>query len=182
MDSDTNQRFLEGGEIMATIGTKKVDTLNIAYMTYTGPYAQIGPLFGTLYEWLQKKGAIVKGTPMMGVYYDDPNKTPAAKCRAEICYPVSGHLTPEGNVAFKELPATDVVYMTHKGPYQKIGNTYNQVFNWILNNRYQVTGPCREVYLNSPDQTKPEDLLTEIQVPVTKGQSTTPSCGCSGTK
>ena len=31
-----------------------------------------------------------------------------------------------------------------------------------------VIGPNREIYFNEPARTKPEDLVTEVQVPVEK--------------
>ena len=39
---------------------------------------------------------------------------------------------------------------------------------WIEANGYHVIGPNREIYFNELASTKPEDLVTEVQVAVEK--------------
>jgi effector-binding domain-containing protein len=64
--------------------------------------------------------------------------------------------------------------VVHKGPFVTIGETYKAILQWIETNGFHVAGPCREIYLHSPEptatgvsQTDPSNV-TEIQFPVEK--------------
>jgi len=56
----------------------------------------------------------------------------------------------------------------HKGAYTELINTYNGVADWIVESGSEVRDlPIIEKYLNSdPRSTKPENLKTEIYIPV----------------
>jgi effector-binding domain-containing protein len=72
-------------------------------------------------------------------------------------------------MAISILPAVpDAACLIHKGEYSKLHEAYGHIMQWMDANGYQPAGPCREVYLNSPDETPPAELLTEIQFPVFK--------------
>ncbi len=67
------------------------------------------------------------------------------------------------------LPAVDSLACTiHHGPFVTISEAYNAIGQWITDNGYRITGPCREIYLGpakNNSQTDP-DTVTEIQFPV----------------
>jgi AraC family transcriptional regulator len=56
----------------------------------------------------------------------------------------------------------------HEGPYQKLGRTYDFIYGQWLPTSGRVPGnsPPFEVYLNAPDSTDSEDLLTDLHVPL----------------
>jgi hypothetical protein len=53
----------------------------IAYESFTGPYAQTGPVFANVYTVLKTVG--IKTTLGLGIYYDDPSKVAADKLRSD---------------------------------------------------------------------------------------------------
>lgn len=54
-------------------------------------------------------------------------------------------------------------HTTHRGDYQRIGDAYRALDEWIRGSEYRRTGPPTEVYLLAPDETvAARDLLTEI--------------------
>ena len=67
-----------------------------------------------------------------------------------------------------EYKFTKVAYYVHKGPFDQIARSYEKVFAFITKNGYKAAGPSLENYLNDPREVKPEDLRTEIMIPVTK--------------
>ncbi|MBN2199164.1 MAG: GyrI-like domain-containing protein [Candidatus Aminicenantes bacterium] len=105
--------------------------------------------------------------PMLGVYYNDPETTKAENLKWEIGFPVS-----ETNVleplVLKQWTFTTVVEALHIGPYETSSAKYAEIMAWIEANGYSVAGPIMEKYLSDPNSTRPEDLKTEIWVPVTK--------------
>lgn len=55
-----------------------------------------------------------------------------------------------------------------KGPYTSMQPAYNYLFGeWLANSGRELRDePAYEVYLNSPSDTKPHDLLTKIYMPL----------------
>jgi DNA-binding transcriptional MerR regulator/effector-binding domain-containing protein len=63
-----------------------------------------------------------------------------------------------------ELPAVEkMACLIHKGSYATLCDTYQMFWRWIEANNYQIVDPCREVYLNNPDDLPEAEWLTEIQ-------------------
>ncbi len=58
--------------------------------------------------------------------------------------------------------------MTVKGPYSDLPSGYAQLFGqWLpASGEEAADSPAFEVYLNSPMDTAPDDLLTEICLPL----------------
>ena len=53
--------------------------------------------------------------------------------------------------------------ITHQGPYDTILDSYRALEQWFTDNGRQFGDrPAFEVYLNTPEDTAPEDLRTEI--------------------
>jgi effector-binding domain-containing protein len=55
------------------------------------------------------------------------------------------------------------------GSYETTGETIRKIMDWMEANRYSQAGPILERYLDmNPSEIKPEDLRTEILVPIKK--------------
>ena len=57
---------------------------------------------------------------------------------------------------------------THTGSYSHLGQTYAEFLGqWLPRSGRELRDtPCFEVYLNDPQSTAPEDLLTDIYAPL----------------
>jgi DNA-binding transcriptional MerR regulator len=81
--------------------------------------------------------------------------------------PVEGGLT----MTVTELPAVErMACLIHKGSYGTLCETYQAFWRWIEANGYRIVDPCREVYLNNPDDFPEDEWLTEIQYQLEKAQ------------
>lgn len=70
-------------------------------------------------------------------------------------------------IKFKELPATKVLSIFHKGPYEQLGEAYAFIIKYAEENGYKVAGRARESYIDGIwNKESPEDWLTEIQLPI----------------
>jgi DNA-binding transcriptional MerR regulator len=68
-----------------------------------------------------------------------------------------------------ELPAVEkMACLIHKGSYGTLCETYQAFWRWIEANGYRIVDPCREVYLNNPDDVPEDEWLTEIQYQLEK--------------
>ena len=72
-----------------------------------------------------------------------------------------------GDLYAGTLPGGRVAVVTHRGPYDAIGPTYEALSTWIAANGHAPAGPPREAYLNGPDDVAgPEGLMTELIWPL----------------
>ena len=100
--------------------------------------------------------------------HDDPDVTPSDKCRYDACLTVDEAFRPVGEVGIQTIAGGDYVRTTHEGPYDGLGAHYRRLFReWFpVSGREPASAPCFEVYLNSPESTAPEDLLTDVYFPL----------------
>lgn len=67
-----------------------------------------------------------------------------------------------------EFKPTKAVVHIHKGSYQTLPQSANDAVAFARREGYDFLWPYYDKYLNSPGRVKPEDLKTEIIIPVKK--------------
>lgn len=145
---------------------KKVPPLTAASIRQVVPtYDQIGRLIGTLFAHIGRNRGQPVGPPMT-IYYDEEFKERDAD--VEIAVPVATPVKESKQVTMHDLPGGEAATVIHQGSFETIGEAYAAAWRWIEENGYQLTGPPRELYINSGPGVKPEDFVTEIQIPVSK--------------
>ena len=111
-----------------------------------------------------------KDAEYITVYLDDPQTTPAEKCRLDVCIAagIVNELQPSGNVEIRTIEGGKFIVFLFKGPYSELGKVYEEVYSNLLSgNEVKVLPKAMfEKYLNDPELTKPEDLLTELWIPI----------------
>jgi AraC family transcriptional regulator len=106
----------------------------------------------------------------LGITPDDPSWVPEAACRYDagviLCDGV--HVAPGGDVAWQTLAGGRQAAFLHRGPYDTLWQTWNQAYrDWLpASSAYLRHAVPYEVYLNDPEVTGPEDLKTEICIPI----------------
>ena len=84
----------------------------------------------------------------------------------EMGYPVGKSLPGKGDILAGEIPAGRYVTAMYTGPYTEMEKPYNEMFAWMKDKGYELTGLYYEVYYNSPEEVPEEELLTKIMLPV----------------
>jgi AraC family transcriptional regulator len=81
---------------------------------------------------------------------------------------VDEDFVPKGDIGVQVVAGGDYAVTTHFGPYHKLGDTYTKLLGqWLPRSGRELrSAPCFEVYLNDPQGTEPEDLLTDIYAPL----------------
>jgi AraC family transcriptional regulator len=160
-------RALRGGASMK-VEIRKMKPLRVAFMRHVGPYNKVGATWDKLLPILGKEG-LLGGSPMfIGLCHDDPEVTPPARLRYDACVTVDQEFAGENDVGIQTIAGGEYAITTHQGPYEKIGESYAALLGqWLPRSRRELAGaPCFEVYLNTPDSTAPEDLLTDLYAPL----------------
>ncbi len=154
----------------ATIKNTEPET--VAFIHMHGPYTQIPETFGTLYGWLESQGLTATGMPHT-VYRTMPDEVSKTQADWELQAPVSDAPDVQENVSglgVRHLASTEVAFVMHRGSYDSVGPTYEQLMHWIAANGLEITGPAEEVYFSDPAEVPPDEYLTEIRFPVRTAQ------------
>lgn len=71
------------------------------------------------------------------------------------------------NIKFRQIPATKVLSVFHKGAYDQIGEAYAFIMKYAEDNGYKVAGLSRECYIDGIwNKESVDEWLTEIQLPI----------------
>jgi AraC family transcriptional regulator len=140
----------------------------VAFVRHVGPYDQCGRAWEKLCEWAGPQGYLGAGTRFLGLCHDDPEITPPEKIRYDACITVDESFESEGEIGVQEVEGGDYAMTTHFGPYSGLGDTYALLLGqWVPRHGRQMRpAPSFEVYFNDPGETDPEDLITDVYVPL----------------
>jgi AraC family transcriptional regulator len=143
-------------------------TLRVAACRHTGAYNGISEAFGRLHALAAPAGLLREGAQMLAVYHDDPEITPEARLRSDAGLTVASDIRiPEG-LTEVTIPGGRYAATTHVGPYETLGDAWARLMGeWLPRSGYRLgNGVSHEIYRNSPVDTPPEKLRTELLIPV----------------
>jgi len=139
-------------------------------ITKKGRYTLIPELLMKVYEYAVAKKIAIAGAPVFLCHETSPEAVKEANEKGTaaigIAWPVAGEAKGNRTIKAYELPGGKMARIVHRGPYETCEPTYLKLFAWIGEKGLTITGPIREVYLNDPRMVKPEEIATEIYVPV----------------
>ena len=107
----------------------------------------------------------------LGLSYDDPKVTDGDNIRYDACVDLA-HPAPADSGLYNTTLAGGLYgRILHKGSYEGLPGAYSFLFaEWLAQQDHELRdAPCFEQYLNrDPRRTKPENLKTEIYIPLQK--------------
>jgi DNA-binding transcriptional MerR regulator len=132
-------------------------------------YQSVGPLYGEVYGLLGRSGC--PGGLPVALWHDQEFKETDIDGEAGVL--LQKPLEPAGRVKVYELPACRVASTIHAGSFQTLSASYSVLAGWMGANGYRPAGPARELYLKIGQQVRQDDesYVTEIQIPVEKGEA-----------
>jgi AraC family transcriptional regulator len=149
---------------------KKLEPKKVIYVSSIGPYEGKGTemAWEKVCRFAEKRRLFLRDTEFIGISHDDPKITESEKLRYDACLTINKDVAPEGEIGAKTIPGGTYAVFLHKGPYEKLIDTYDYIYGvWLPESGQELREePCFENYLNSPDKTPPENLRTEIFVPL----------------
>ena len=150
------------------VEVRELESVRLAYLRHTGPYSECSGAWEALLTPLGAHGWIGPGSTFIGLCHDDPEVTPPQKLRYDACVTVDETFVPAGDIGAQVIGGGTYAMTTHFGSFETIGDSYAELMGqWLPRSGYEVRGaPCLEVYHNDPETTAPEDLVTDILVPL----------------
>ena len=149
---------------------RSFDEIPVVAVRHVGDYAQLGGCFEKIIGWAASKGMLGPDVKCLGIFHDNPRETPLEELRSAACITVGSEVGDdvEAGVERVAIEGGDYAVATFEGPYHDLGSAYDGLLgHWLpQSGRELAPRPCFEIYLNSPTDTAPEHLLTEIHVPL----------------
>jgi AraC family transcriptional regulator len=166
------QRLLQPVDDGLDLGVevRVIEPMRAAAMRQVGAYSEIGALFEKLMTWAGRNRMFGPGTRVLGLCHDDPEMTRPEECRYDACLALDpGRPVPtESGVNEILIQGGEYAVAVHRGPHCDLPQTYALVCGqWCPRFGRELRDvPCIENYLNHAWNTAPEDLRTEIYVPL----------------
>ena len=128
----------------------------------TVPVSEFHDLFQELRREIARRGMKQAG-PIQMLYHGQEFSYERADVEAQVVVEAG---TPGAGIK----PAYDTcAVVLHKGSYEGIPGAYEALAAWMAQHpEYRICGPAIDRYLNDPDTTPPEELVTGILFPVEK--------------
>jgi effector-binding domain-containing protein len=147
-------------DMSADYVVKPVPAVRLAALTETLDMAELGqriePMFIRVRDELSRVNASLS-TPIAA--YDERE----AGMNVIVGYAYDGAPLPD--LELVELPAANAVCGVHLGPMDRIGESWQAMHRWLVDNKYRYAGPCRELYVRAESDDQ-QDWVTELQQPV----------------
>lgn len=142
--------------------------LRAAASRHGGAYNRISEAFQRLHGIAGPAGLVRPGTEMLAVYHDDPETTAEPELRSDAALTVPPDVPIPAGLAEIAIPAGRYAVTTHVGPYEQLGDAWaNLMGGWLPRSGYRLgPGVTYEIYRNTPMDTRPDALRTELYLPV----------------
>lgn len=149
---------------------REIPVRNVIYIRLTGDYRlnDYGGTWMRLYAFAHEHNLPTQDPCPLCIYHDDPKVTSEDKLRTDVCMVMPEPVLPKGEVGAKQIPTGRYVSFIYKGSYEYLQAVYDTIYAKKLPEMGCTLRdePSYERYLNDPRNTKPENLLTEICIPV----------------
>ena len=170
-------------KVKATKGLKmlkpkfvELEPVDVLYVRKIGDYTKsCGEAWEVLMSFAytqkikHKKNLMGKDAMAFGIGHDNPSVTDVDELRCDACISWDDKsVEPVGEILSKTIAGRKYAMFLHKGSYDGLKATYSQIGDWIVESGVMLRDePMFEKYLNrDPRRTKPENLRTEIYVPL----------------
>lgn len=152
---------------MFTIEMMDLPEKRLISLPHAGDYMQIGHKFDQLLMQAGTLGLMKEDTPIIGLYYGDPQSIPVEELRSAACVGIDESdfsKIQSGSYVEQVIPKGQYATLLFKGPYPEISSAYSWMFGeWLPSSGLHAGDfPAMEEYLNDPKTTAPEELLTRI--------------------
>ncbi len=169
-DPDTVFENLLNNERRNTMNAevKEMPEYNVAYVRKMGPYGKetCEQAFGELMQWAGPRGYAASGV-VLGVYWDNPEVTPAEKCRVDACVSVPDGTVPEGQVGLQTIGGGPYAVCHFEIQDDNFQQAWEDAFAWVVAGGYECEDrPCYELYHNNAQEHPEGKWIFDVCIPL----------------
>jgi len=120
-----------------------------------------------LMSFAGKNGLLTMQTKLFGIHWDDPSITLKHNLRYDACISITEDIK-HPRFVMKGISGGKYLCFTYKGDYENLIDVYDQIFKeYILTKNIVLREEVLfDQFLNDKNNTKTEDLLTKIFIPI----------------
>lgn len=135
-------------------------------LKHQGPIGSIPETWASLWRWHVQAGLAGQAQYPIGVCFGDPETPGGFRYYAGLVFPEG--VAASGEIETLDIPGGRYASYRHIGPYMGISGAFQQLYGqWLPSSGYEPDDrPSLEVYRNTPYDTPPEALVTDLLVPV----------------
>lgn len=158
----------DGSRIMQHVEIRALPQMQAATIAHRGSYMEIGRAFETLLGTLAARSLLRPGLQVFGIYYDDPHSVAETSLRSRAAIVAAKPMPLDPPLESATIVGGEYAVLRHKGPYADMRGAYEWLYGvWLpQSGREPADAPCIEEYLNSPRDTAPTELLSDIYLPL----------------
>lgn len=162
----------QDGNLMADLHHKTVSVPDkqVVYIRIRGEYGndEAYQVWSELVEFALKNRLLTWRPEYLTYYYGDPDTIGFENCFSDLCIVVHKKINGTSRIGNGKMEGGCYVVFRFKGPYERLWDVYRSIYRILLNDRSirLADRPPFEKYLNYSDHIKPENLLTEIYIPI----------------
>lgn len=139
-----------------------------AYLECSGSYQQIPAKIAIFMQEFFKQNLMPAGN-FFGLYLNSPGQVKEEELQWRLGFPIASEAAVAAPLQKGEFKFSKIAVCLYVGPYEKVGDAYGKIFQFIDQNGFKATGSTMEKYLDmNPEAVKPEERKTEINLPVEK--------------
>lgn len=174
LNTHVDYRIDDEGEIISDIKPKFIvlPKRPIAYIRIKGEYGgtEVEKSWDRLLDFAIKNNLIGWKPELFSIYYDDPDEVGIENCISDVCFTTKKIIEKNDVVSFRIIEGGNYAVFRYKGSYEHLWELYDSIYrNWLFNSDVMLSDlPTIEKYLNYSPRRNPDDLLTEIYIPVEK--------------
>jgi AraC family transcriptional regulator len=150
------------------VEVEKRPALHLASVKHVGSYMLVAEAFRRLNDIVTAEGLSNRDTLLVGIYHDDPSTTPEDKLRADAAITVAPNTKLPSGLSALDIPGGRYAHAVHRGPYDGLGRVWNHLrTEWLPRSGEKPgDGMSYEVYRNTPMNAQPNELVTDIYLPL----------------
>jgi DNA-binding transcriptional MerR regulator/effector-binding domain-containing protein len=160
--------LLEASPAEIAVEYRSVPALRVAAITSV---VEVSKLYSWFFESLADIQRVVRAQrvtpagPLGGLFPTELFTDEAAELTVFV--PISGAMSPSGNVVIRELPPVELAIAVHRGSLRETDRTFGSLGAHVLERTIAVDGPIREHYIVTREDVKDDSqLVTEIGWPI----------------
>lgn len=144
---------------------KEVEGFFYGHQQFTGPYTTMQEKIQGFIQTFMGQGQMPMGLAI-STYYNSAEEVKPEALKWGFGFVVTAETKLKEPLKVTEFKKHKAVVYLHVGPYEKLGDAHNLVSKFIKEKGFDVVWPVYDRYLNNPQMVKPEDLKTEIVIPI----------------
>ena len=152
------------------IKEKTIEDQKVAIMNFKGSLNDMEILIGKLSGWIEVEEIETIGD-LFAIFYNNPRTVKENEVVYDVGIPINPELDPDETEEIRIVNIIEhkVLSGMHYGSTDNIQETYNTMAEYSIENKYDIIGSPKEVYIkNRFEVENEEDMITEIQLPVIK--------------